>query len=195
MDARHYQRPDKPLTIPVRDWRHRVEVQPPAAPQPVLTLDRSTECHVTPPAVAQRMVDYLNPAAEALIGEPSAGTGQLVQALLEAGHPIQGILCIEQNHTLAAYLQQRFAGLAVRQQDFLSLTEACFDGLLMNPPFAKGAAKKHLAHAQGLVKPGGRIIALVPANLDYPAAQTLERLPRGTFSSTDVLTQLIEIHT
>ena len=51
----------------------------------------------------------------------------------------------------------------VLQGDFLECFGlGRFDRIVMNPPFADGADIQHITHALRLLRPGGRIVALVP---------------------------------
>ena len=184
-----YSRPAKPLRIPVKrrddfDALPKVEL---AAP---VMVDRSTECHVTPPDVARRMVDYLDAAPGSLILEPSAGTGNLVQALLDAGHG--RIVMVERHVTLADGLR-RFG--PVINQCFLEyaplVEEKSFDAVLMNPPFSD--VRKHIAAALGLLSRRGALVALVPITFQHPDAEHLETLPPDTFATARVNTKIIRI--
>jgi hypothetical protein len=89
MDDSLYSRPNKPKQILVRKRSGAPAMALTELPQAV-EIDNATECHVTPPDVAARMVDYLGPVGDFLTLEPSAGTGNL----LAAPRAVQG-------HTLA----------------------------------------------------------------------------------------------
>ncbi|MGC8011048.1 hypothetical protein, partial [Salmonella enterica] len=56
-----YQRPSKPLFVAVPQQDHTARTVT-AAPLPApVSVDRSSECHVTPPDVAARMAALLGP--------------------------------------------------------------------------------------------------------------------------------------
>ena len=73
-----YSRPNKPK----RAYTDRLERVPERVPDlpSLVEVDTATECHVTPADVAARMVDYLG-AVQGVVLEPSAGTGNLLNAL------------------------------------------------------------------------------------------------------------------
>lgn len=165
------------------------------APAPVV-VDRSTDCFVTPPGVAARMVEFLDPSPGERILEPSAGTGNLVAALLETGHEPWNVVAVELALSLADALRGRLDGVKVHPANFLDWaggTLERFDGVLMNPPFSKRRAPKHVDAALSLLKDGGRLVALVPCTFDHPEAETVADLPPGTFAGTDVRTKIILI--
>lgn len=174
--------------------------------QEPIAVDRSTNCFVTPPDVAARMVEYLGGCGDILTLEPSAGTGNLVQALFDAGQSHYELTCIEQNTSLCTALNQRFSREGIKitgfRQCFLEYAERArgkirFPHIIMNPPFARGAAKRHVEAALSLMGRGGHdesvLIALVPITYDHPAAETLEELEPGTFQNTQARTKIIRI--
>ncbi len=52
--------------------------------------------------------------------------------------------------------------------DFLKWAAATghvgYDRIVMNPPFSEGRAKAHVEAAAALVKPGGKLVAILPAS-------------------------------
>ncbi|MCA0948527.1 hypothetical protein LCM08_26655 [Salipiger pacificus] len=192
-----YSRPNKPLTIPVRK---RGEVAPLAqieAPE-IITVDRATECHVTPDDVAGRMVEYLGPQGDYLTLEPSAGTGQLARALLASGHSPRELTMIERHHQLAAMVRK--IGPTIHRC-FLEYADevkgqAQFPRIIMNPPFRE--VRKHITAALSLLGRGGHaepatLVALVPVTFEHPEAEHLETLPPDTFSTARVHTKIIRV--
>ncbi len=109
----------------------------------------------TPPALAARLVAeaLLHPGLMVL--EPSAGTGNLAVAIREGGcNPV----CVEINYTLVERLRKM--GYTVHCQDFLTFYGE-FDRVVMNPPFEKGQDIDHVRHAHALLKPKGRLVAIM----------------------------------
>ena len=50
----------------------------------------------------------------------------------------------------------------VHEGDFLAYrTDQRFDRVLMNPPFEEGQDRRHVQHAYELLKPGGRLVAVM----------------------------------
>lgn len=197
MKASVYARPAKPLVIPVRR-RRDFEALPAAAPVEIVTVDKATECHVTPPNVAARMVRYLGPPGDFLTLEPSAGTGNLSRALLASGYTADALTQVERHHRLAALLHPYGA---VIQRCFLDYAAEVvgkleFPRVIMNPPFSE--VRKHVAAALSLMGRNGhseapRLVALVPVTFQHPDAEELERLPSDTFATAKVHTKIIRI--
>ena len=190
MNPSAYTRPNKPTRVHVKRRTDKT-VQPVDVPQ-VVAVDRATECHVTPADVAARMVEYLDAPPDAVTLEPSAGTGNLVQALIDSGHFKSCIITVEQHAQLSALMAERFTHSIARHGcDFLEYKGMPFDRVLMNPPFRQ--VKQHVAHALGMLKAGGVLVALVPITFQHPRAETLENLPVDTFSAAKVYTKIIRI--
>jgi hypothetical protein len=192
-----YSRPDKPLWIPVTrrgsiDSPEKIQIREPIA------VDAATECHVTPDDVAARMVEYLGRSGDFLTLEPSAGTGQLVRALLAAGHSQYELTMVERHIKLAGELHQYGA---VINRCFLEYAEEArgkveFPRVIMNPPFSK--VRQHVKAALSLMGRNGHeepptLVALVPITFDHEDAETLEILPPDTFATAKVNTKIIRI--
>jgi protein-L-isoaspartate O-methyltransferase len=113
----------------------------------------------TPPDLAARMVETAQISNGDTILEPSAGTGNLAQAILTA-FPLNLVRCVEINQPLSDLLKKQ--GLPIICGDFLEQNENLgqFDRVVMNPPFANGQDVRHIQHALKFLKPGGRLVAL-----------------------------------
>ncbi|AUQ95964.1 Phospholipid N-methyltransferase [Phaeobacter inhibens] len=196
---RIYARPNKPLTIPVRK---RGKVTPLEAfeafeaPE-VITVDKFTECHVTPDDVARRMVEYLGPQGDYLTLEPSAGTGQLARALIASGHSICELTMIERHNTLANGLRRIGPTL---NRCFLEYADevkgkAEFPRIIMNPPFKQ--VRAHIKAALSLLRPNGHdtatLVALVPSTFRHDECEHLEDLPEDTFATARVRTKIVRV--
>lgn len=192
-----YARPAKPLTISVRARRDAPALVLADAPE-VIAVDRATECHVTPEAVAGRMVEYLGPVGDFLTLEPSAGTGQLARALIASGHSPNELTMIERHHTLASALRR--IGPTI-QRCFLEYAKDVagrveFPRIIMNPPFRE--VRQHINAALSLLGRGGHaepatLVALVPVTFAHPEAEHLETLPADTFITARVNTKIIRV--
>ena len=55
-------------------------------------------------------------------------------------------------------------GHSVTQADFLAWSVQQVDRIVMNPPFSEGRWLAHTQHAASLVKPGGKLVAILPAS-------------------------------
>lgn len=195
MRADVYKRPNKPATLARKDRRGReVDEKAVKAPPPPVMVDRGTECHVTPPEVAARMADCLGPISGPIL-EPSAGTGNLVAALLDAGADPADVVAVERHGRLADHCRDRFGGrVAVYFEDFLEHAAddaGRFAGVLINPPFSE--VRAHMRAALSALRPGGVLVALVPVTFDHPDAEEIERLSADTFSAARVHTKIIRI--
>lgn len=160
----------------------------------------------TPPAVADIMVELAKISKDDVVLEPSAGTGNLIDAVKRAGiNPIV-FTAIEQNQALREGLVARRArgewwdDMTILRADFLTVTssELKFTKILMNPPFDKGIDIKHVEHALGFLEPGGKLVAIIAGGSRQAAAfkdraSYWEELPSGTFAGTGVRSILMVI--
>lgn len=97
--------------------------------------------------------------------EPSAGRGRLADRAKLAGCEVQ---CVELQPELIYTLQGK--GHSVKGGDFLTMTPAelgLFDVVVMNPPFDRGRDCDHVRHALQFLKPGGRLVSVMAAGLEY----------------------------
>ena len=167
-------------------------------PAEVVAVDRATECHVTPPDVAARMVEYLGAPGDKLTLEPSAGTGNLSRALLESGHSRYELCQVERHIKLAGTLHK--FGPVINRCFLEYAAEARgkveFPRVIMNPPFS--GVRQHVAAALSLMGRNGhdcapRLVALVPVTFRHPDAEELETLADDTFATAKVRTKIIRI--
>jgi hypothetical protein len=189
----------KPEPIPFKRRPRFDEVKAEALPQPV-AVDKFTECHVTPPDVARRMVRYLGPVGDYQTLEPSAGTGNLVQALLDSGHSANELTMIERHINLAAGLY-KFKGGVINRCFLEYAAEAVgkveFPRVIMNPPFKD--VRKHIRAARSLLGSNGHdcppvLVALVPVTFEAEGMETLETLGPDTFATARVLTKIVRFN-
>jgi protein-L-isoaspartate O-methyltransferase len=151
----------------------------------------------TPPDLARRVVELAGIEAVHRVLEPSAGTGNLLRAIME--HCTCEKVAVEINPKLAA-LCQSLTPDRVLCADFLALNGSLgeFDRIVMNPPFENGADIKHIRHALEHLKPGGRLVAICangPRQREafMDEAEHWEDLPAGSFkeSGTNVNTAIV----
>jgi len=92
--------------------------------------------------------------------EPSAGQGNLADFL-----PKNQTTCVELSALHCAVLKAK--GYKTVQADFLRWAKSApkFNVIVCNPPFSEGRAKLHAEAASGLVKPAGRLVAILPSTL------------------------------
>lgn len=119
----------------------------------------------TPAAVAENALHdlYITPGMKVL--EPSAGMGGLVWPLVEKGAQVDAI---EIHPDRAAALDgRRLPGVTVRCANFLAMApREDYDAVVLNPPFAGTRFMDHVMHAWAFLKPGGKLIAILPASAE-----------------------------
>lgn len=119
----------------------------------------SHQFYPTPERIARLAVDLAEISDDCgPILEPSAGQGALAELL-----PKDRLLCIEQSALHCAVLGGK--GFTFVQADFLKWaqeSDASFGRVVMNPPFSEGRWLAHVAAAAAKVRPGGRLVAVLP---------------------------------
>lgn len=109
----------------------------------------------TPPAVIDQMLEGLNIQGKVIL-EPSAGSGNLVTALQQAG--AREVIACENDSQLKKIVASYCKLIA---DDFLTVTSeqiSHIDAVVMNPPFSNGA--EHINHAFNIAPAGCQIVAL-----------------------------------
>lgn len=155
----------------------------------------------TPKPVVDKMLDAADITDGMDILEPSAGKGNIADAI---GKPD----VIEIVPTLREILDAKGHNLVA--SDFLEYKGKQYDRIIMNPPFEKGQDIDHVRHAYELLKPGGRIVAIMSEGPFFRGDKkatafrewldeigTSEKLPEGSFKtaerSTGVNTRIVVI--
>jgi predicted RNA methylase len=138
---------------------------------------QATQFFATPPDVVGDIISMAGLGPDHIVLEPSAGGG----AIAAAAAPLAAAVdCIELDSRRAALLEQAGIYRRVRCGDFLAIAlDRQYDRVLMNPPFTRGTDVRHVRHALRHVKPGGRLIAVMPENVrtrDDKAARALRGL-------------------
>lgn len=156
----------------------------------------------TPQTLAMRVVSELNAQPGDHVLEPSAGKGDLVDALLSMEIPDLRIDVVEYSETLRKILQAK--GYEPVAWNFMEYAPGMiYDRVLMNPPFENGQDMQHVMHAFELLKPGGRLVAIMsrgPFVNSSTAAQrfrhwldeiggVVEELPEGSFTGKESFRQ------
>lgn len=141
----------------------------------------------TPRTVAYKMLDVLTNKNASTFLEPSAGRGDLAQAILDRRDPDHRyrrendresritIECIEQNPELCAILRSKhFPVIGV---DFLTYPGVCFyDAIIMNPPFSNGA--EHLLRAWEFLHNGEIVCLLNEETIKNPHTKARQDLAK-----------------
>jgi predicted RNA methylase len=195
-------------------------VNVPALIESVLTTGqylnpRSFDFVETPRALADALCEQAHVVAGERALEPSAGKGSIADALRRRGAIVTMVELLEANAADLVAVRG-FEPARVHQGDFLEMTLADlggdpFDVVLMNPPFGTRPFVdiEHVLHAFAMVRPGGRLVAVMSKGVQYrraPKAQrfrvfashhgTMENLPDGSFaaSGTNARAVLVTLH-
>lgn len=168
------------------------------APRSSTAVAKDLQYYPTPAAVVECVLAdiYLKPGNRVL--EPSCGCGRFLDGLKAAGVVATGI---EVDPARAA--EARAKGHAVMTANFLEVSPIgeLFDFVVMNPPFYGRHYEKHVRHALRFLKPGGQVIAVLPATARYDHGllddlrPQWRDLPLGSFaeSGTRVCTTVAKI--
>lgn len=151
---------------------------------------KSHQFYPTTHAVAEFVASVADVHGEELVLEPSAGTGSLA-----SWFPALGTTCVEISSLHCKVLEAK--GYEVIEADFLAWKPGrLFDRVVMNPPFSEGRWLAHLQHAATMLKPTGRLVAILPASakgkdvlpgLQLEWARTFDNEFAGTSVSVVVL--------
>ena len=113
----------------------------------------------TPEDIVNRVMELANirPGMKTL--EPNAGMGHIAKKL-QAAAGKDNVDMVEMSGQLVDYLKT--AGHKVTQSDFLKFGEkGAYERIVMNPPFSKDQDIDHVMHAYELLKPGGKMTAIM----------------------------------
>lgn len=119
----------------------------------------------TPVPIVDQLVQLaaLKPGMTVL--EPSAGRGAIAGPIASLGCHVD---CIELQRDNALAISDAGIGRDLAVGDFLSCTQGpVYDRVVMNPPFAKQADIRHVTHAYGFLKPGGRLAAVMSNGITF----------------------------
>lgn len=121
---------------------------------------KAHQFYPTPESIARAAVALADIGPDDTVLEPSAGQGGLASHFPAQHHAV----CVEVSKLHCDILRAK--GFVTAEGDFLAwaLRAPKFDCIVMNPPFSEGRARAHLEAAAGLLKPAGRIVAVLPAS-------------------------------
>jgi len=111
----------------------------------------------TPRAVVDKMLEIAGIRPGMTVLEPSAGKGNIADAIRETA-PDANLSVAEYSQTLQEILRAK--GFNLVGDDFLD-HRGEYDRIVMNPPFEKNQDIRHVKHAYDLIKPGGKLIAIM----------------------------------
>jgi inorganic pyrophosphatase len=160
----------------------------------------------TPKVTVEKMLAEADIESGMSVLEPSAGKGNIADIIKEE-HPNAEIEAVEPVPELRSILEAK--GYSIVGRDFLE-HDGEYDRIVMNPPFEKRQDVAHVRHAFELLKPGGRIVAIMSEGPFFGQDKTAtefrgwldevgwsEKLPEGSFKSserpTGVATRMVVI--
>lgn len=148
-------------------------------------VSKDLQYYPTPAAVVERVLGDIDVRGKRVL-EPSCGCGRFLDAIRAKGGRPYGI---EVDGGRAALCRQK--GHDVYLGNFLETQPGPeFDLVVMNPPFYGRHYAKHVRHALGFLRPGGRLVAILPstARYDHGLLDDLkprwDDLPVGSFSES-----------
>jgi phospholipid N-methyltransferase len=149
----------------------------------------------TPRELVEQMLEYADIQAGHQVLEPSAGKGNIADVIKES-EPGADIDVIEINSGLRSMLKQK--GYNVVSNDFIDYSGKKYDRIVMNPPFENFQDIDHVMYAYEMLKPGGKLVAIMGAGVKNSrkkavefrqwieeAGSYIEDLPEGSFKSSE----------
>lgn len=122
----------------------------------------SHQFYPTREKLARMAVDYADIRDGHDVCEPEAGLGGIAQYI-----PQDKLTCIEISALHCAVLEAM--GFKTIRADYLKWADEqpgpMFDRIISNPPFSKGRAELHMKASAAMLRPGGRLVAILPASL------------------------------
>jgi hypothetical protein len=111
----------------------------------------------TPSKIIDRMLSEADIQPGMTVLEPSAGKGNIAERIRDE-HADATLDVVEYDYDLNEYLES--LEYNVVGKDFMEHTGE-YDRIVMNPPFEKGQDIDHVRHAYEMLKPGGRVVAIM----------------------------------
>jgi len=149
----------------------------------------------TPEIIIRKITDLAEIESGERILEPSAGQGHIIEYIKSIFGDSICIDAIEINETLRKSLKER--NINCKASDILKYNPGeIYDKVLMNPPFGKLEFSNHVIHCYNLLKPGGKLVAIIPdppfrCYEKYEIKKIKERY--GIHTSTENFLKLVEI--
>jgi hypothetical protein len=138
----------------------------------------------TPKLICQQMVQLALLEEGMSVLEPTAGKGNLSEAIQEAVK-VNLDVC-EINCDLRELLKLK--GFNVIANDCFQLTYPQWHRIIANPPFGKGLEVEHIYHYYNLLLNGGRLVVIVPESVEF-SSQKVYKLFRHWLSDKCCLNQ------
>ncbi|OYU43481.1 MAG: restriction endonuclease subunit M, partial [Burkholderiales bacterium PBB4] len=120
----------------------------------------SHQFYPTPENLAKQVVELAAIESDHDCLEPSAGTGGLAKFM-----PKERTTCVEISSMHEAVLSAQ--GFQTIRADFIDWAQQpahkTFERVIMNQAFSEGRWRSHVEAAAGMVRPGGRLVAILPS--------------------------------
>lgn len=174
-----------------------------AKPQASTAVSKDLQFYWTPEQVVEEALSFAglyaprqydeNPVRHCVL-EPSCGDGRILDGIRKVGH-----FCFGIEYHAGRAAEARAKGHSVLTGNFLEQpARAEFDFVIMNPPFYGRHYAKHVRHAEKFLKPGGILVAILPATARYDHGElngSWQDLPVASFAEagTNVPTTMLKI--
>lgn len=132
----------------------------------------------TPPQLAIDLVDMAEIKPNHSVLEPSAGSGAIIDALIDRG--VAHITAIELDHYRNEQMRKFYASMKHGAAEIVTVQHPCdfmnyepdepFDRVVMNPPFGKvgkGDHLDHVFHAFTMLDAHGVLVSVLPAGVKF----------------------------
>ena len=150
---------------------------------------KAHQYYPTPERLARIAVEIADIGDNHLVLEPSAGMGGLSDLL-----PKERTTCVEISALHCKVLKAK--GFDVVEGDFLKKDTWTFARIVMNPPFSEGRWQAHTKHAAKMLKPGGKLVAILPESarsFEIPGMVCFSHGPyTNEFAGTSVSVVILE---
>jgi phospholipid N-methyltransferase len=167
----------------------------------------------TPLELSRYVVERASLAPSHAVLEPSAGTGNLVEAIIGNEPGISSVTAFEIDPARVSTIKNRFPGdgrVDIHCGDFMlsEKPDPGYDRVVMNPPFERLQDVRHVMRAYGQLRNGGILVAIMGGGITFRRESLvaelrsiidkhgeIENLPDGSFASvgTEVRTVLVTI--
>lgn len=147
----------------------------------------------TPPDVAVMIVHSARVEGHIVL-EPSAGIGNLANECSRQGAALVDCVEIDEDAARLIGVDNPIVSV-VHVGDFLKWkpVNEQYQRIVMNPPFERGVAWKHIEHAiNGCLASGGILVSLVPFNHNLPDGfERVAVVEGGAFDDTNIRTMIV----
>lgn len=155
-------------------------------------VSKDLQFYWSPPEVVDAAMEYAGIVRQDQLGwsarqnptvyrilEPSCGDGRILDEIRARGHRGFGI-----EYDAGRADQARTKGHAVLTANFLEHPATPeFDYVIMNPPFYGKHYAKHVRHAMRFLKPGGTLVAILPATARYDHNELDDMIPKSRWAN------------